>query len=167
MEFRVLDPLEPQQRMELDGGIRYVAMQGWVSVDNHQVYTDFLASAPEQDLRELEAALGRRVRKSQCSDRHAPWRGLSGIYILPGDVPRITDYPCLFTGYVYEDRRTRRANQYRSTRLFVCWRPGQAPPRPLNDVVQLRLLLGAEEATLQEDPAEGVLSLERVDASSL
>ena len=111
---------------ELDGGIRYVAMQGWVSVDNHQVYTDFLASAPEQDLRELEAAVGRRVRKFRCSDRRAPWCGLSGIYILPGDMPRIADYPCMFTGYVYEGRRTRRANQYRSTRLFVRWRPGQA-----------------------------------------
>ena len=108
MEFCVLDPVEPPQRIERsDGYIRTVYMQGWMTMDHYEVYSDFLANVPEQDLRQLETALGRRVRGSLCSDRHAPWCGLSGIYILPTEVPRIVDYPCLFTGYIYEDRRTR------------------------------------------------------------
>ena len=168
MEFCVLDPVEPPQRIERsDGYIRTVYMQGWMTMDHYVVYSDFLANVPEQDLRQLETALGRRVRGSLCSDRHAPWCGLSGIYILPTEVPRIVDYPCLFTGYVYEDRRTRCERRFKSTRLFVCWRPGQEPPRPLDEVVQLRLLLGAADATLPEDPVEGELSLAHVDASSL
>ena len=130
MEFRVLDPVEPPHRMELsDGCIRTVYMQGWITMDHYEVYNDFLANVPEQDLTELETALGRRVRQSLCGDRRAPWRCLSGIYILPTDVPTIVDYPCLFTGYIYEDRRARCDRRYRSTRLFVCWRPGQEPPR--------------------------------------
>ena len=76
-------------------------------------------------------------------------------------------YPCHFTGYIYEDRRTRCDRRYRSTRLFVCWRPGQEPPRPLNEVVQLRLLLGAADPRLPEDPVEGELPLAHVDVSSL
>ena len=43
----------------------------------------------------------------------------------------------------------------------------QAPPQPLNDVAQLRLLLGAAGLNLPEDPAEGELSLAHLDASSL
>ena len=136
-------------------------------MDHYEVYSDFLASVPEQDLRQLETALGHRVRGSLCSDRHAPWFGLSGIYILPTEVPRVVGYPCLFTGYIYEDRRTRCERRFRSIRLFVCWHPGQEPPRPLDEVVQLRLLLGAADPTLPEDPVEGELSLARVDASSL
>ena len=94
IEFGVLDLVEPPQRMELsDGCIRNVYMQGWITTDNYEVCNDFLANAPEQNLTELETALGRRVRKSLCGDRHALWRGLSGIYILPTDVPRIVDYP--------------------------------------------------------------------------
>ena len=168
MEFRVLDPVAPPHRMELsDGCIRNVYMRGWITMDHYEVYNDFVANVSEQDLSELETALGRRMHKSLCGDRHAPWCGLSGIYILPTDVPNIVDYPCLFTGYIHEDRRTRCDRRYRRTRLFVCWRPGQEPPRPLNEVAQLRLLLGAADPTLPEDPAEGELSLERVDASSL
>ena len=134
-------------------------------MDHYEVYSDFLANVPEQDLRELEIALGRRVRGSLCSARHAPWFGLSGIYILPTEVPRVVDCPRLFTGYISEDRRRRCERRFKSTRPFVCWRPGQEPPRPL--VKQLRLLLGAADATLPEDPVEGELSLARVDASSL
>ena len=98
MEFCILDPAEPPQRMERsDGCIRNVYMQGWMTMDHYEVYSDFLANVPEQDLRQLETALGRRVRGSLCSDRHAPWCGLSGIYILPTEVPRVVDYPCLVT----------------------------------------------------------------------
>ena len=150
-----------------DGCVRNVYMQGWMTMDHYEVYSDFLANVPEQHLRELETALGRRVRQSLCSDRHAPWCDLSGIYILPTEVPRVVSYPSLFTGYIYEGRRTRCERRYKSTRLFVCRRPGQEPPRPLNEVQQLRLLLGAADATLPEDHAEGELSLAHVDASSL
>ena len=96
-----------------------------------------------------------------------PLCGLSAIYILPTDVAKIMGYPCLFTGYVYEDRSGRCDRRYRSNRLFVCWRPGQEPPRPRNEVAQLRLLLGAADPTLPEDPLEGELSLAHGDTSSL
>ena len=168
MEFCILDPVEPPHRMERsDGCIRNVYMQGWMTMDRQEVYSDFLANVPEQDLRELETALGRRVRQSLRSDRHAPWCDLSGVYILHTEVCRVVNFPCLFTGYTYEDRRTRCARRYKSTRLFVCWRPGQEQPRPLNEAQQLRLLLGAADPTLPEDPVEGALSLAHIDASSL
>ena len=92
MEFCVLDPVEPPQRIERsDGYIRTVYMQGWMTMDHYELYSDFLANVPEQDLRELETALNHRVRGSLCSDRHAPWFGPSGIYILPTEVSRVVD----------------------------------------------------------------------------
>ena len=70
MEFCVLEPVEPPQRMERsDGCIRNVYMQGWMTMGHYEVYSDFLANVPEEHLRELETALGRRVRESLCSDR--------------------------------------------------------------------------------------------------
>ena len=167
MEFRVLDPVVPPHRMQLsDGRIRNVYMQGRMSLDLHEIYNDFIASTPEQDVRQLVPVLGRPVRKTLCSDRHAPWCGLSSCYILDSDVPNIMG-PYLFVGYVYQDRRTRCERRLRSTRLFVCWRPGQPPPHHLDEVFQLRLLLGAAEAPLPEDPEEGAPSLGRVDVASL
>ena len=90
----------------IEGRIRNVYMQGWLSVDIHQVYNDFLATTPEQDLRELVPMLGRPVRKTQCSDRHAPWYDLFSCYILHSGVPNIMG-PNLFVGYVYRGRRAR------------------------------------------------------------
>ena len=155
--FRVLDPLVPPQRMELDdGGIRMVRMHGWLSLDLHEIYNDFIATTGEQGVRQLAPILGRPVRRALCSDRLAPWCGLPCWYILPTDVPNITDGEYLFVGYVYHDRGTRCPRRLTSTRFFVRWRPGQPPPHHLEDVCQLRLLLGAAEAPLPEDPAEGV-----------
>ena len=60
MEFCVLEPVEPPQRMERsDGYIRNVYMQGWMTMDHYEVYSDFLANVHEQHLRELEPGLGR------------------------------------------------------------------------------------------------------------
>ena len=47
MEFCVLEPVEPPQRMERsDGCIRNVHMQGWMTMDHYEVYSDFLANVP-------------------------------------------------------------------------------------------------------------------------
>ena len=164
--FRVLDPLVPPHRMEHGDIIRMVRMHGWLSLDLHEIYNDFLATTPEQDVRQLEPLLGRPAHRTLCSDRLAPWCGLPSCYILPTDVPNIIG-PYLFVGYVYHDRSARDPRRLTSTRFFVCWRPGQPPPHHLEDVCQLRLLLGAAEAPLPEDPAEGVPSLGRVDVASL
>ena len=163
--FRVLDPVVPPLRMELDYGIRMVRMHGWLTLDLHEIYNDFLATTPEQDVRQL--MLGRPMRRILCGDRLAPWYGLACCIIYHADVPNITDGDYLFVGYVYHDRGTRCPRRLTSTRFFVCWRPGQPPPHHLEDVCQLRLLLGAAEAPLPEDPEEGAPSLERVDVASL
>jgi hypothetical protein len=165
--FRVLDPVVPPHGMEHGDIIRMVRMHGWLSLDLHEIYNDFLATTPEQDVRQLAPLLGRPVHRTLCSDRLAPWCGLPCCYILPTDVPNIIG-PYLFVGYVYHDRGTRCPRRLTSTRFFVCWRPGQPPPHHLEDVCQLRLLLGAAEAPLPEDPPEeGVPSLGRVDVASL
>jgi hypothetical protein len=166
--FYILDGILPAHRMELDDGrIRMVRMHGWLSVDIHEIYNDFIGSTPEQDVSQLAPLLGRPVRRILCGDRMAPWCGLPSCYILPTDVPNITNGDYLFVGYVYRDRGTRDPRRFTSTRFFVCWRPGQPPPHHLEDVCQLRLLLGAAEAPLPEDPVDGVPSLERVDVASL
>ena len=165
--FRMLDPIVPPHRMEHGDCIRMVRMHGSLSLDLHEIYSDFLASTPEQHVRQLAPMQVRPVRKSLCSDGLAPWCGLPCCYILPSDVPNIIgEY--LFVGCVYHDRGTRCPRRLTSTRFFVCWRPGQPPPHHLEDVCQLRLLLGAAEAPLPEDPPEeGVPSLGRVDVASL
>ena len=125
--------------MEHGDCIRMVRMHGWLSLDLHDIYNDFLASTPEQDVRRLAPMLGRPVRRTLCSDRLAPWCGLPCCYILPTDVPNINgEY--LFVGYVYHDRGARCPRRLTSTLFFVCWRPGQPPPHHLEDVCQLRLL---------------------------
>ena len=167
--FRVLDPIVPPHRMELDDGrIRMVRMHGWLTLDLHEIYNDFLATTPEQDVRQL--MLGRPMRRILCNDRLAPWYGLTCCIVYRDDVPLITEGDYLFVGYVYHDRGTRDWRRLTSTRFFVCWRPGQPPPHHLEDVCQLRLLLGVGEAPLPEepeDPADGMPSLERVDVASL
>ena len=164
--FRILDPIVPPHRMELDDGrIRMVRMHGWLSQDLHETYNDFLTT-PEQDVEQL--MLGRPMRRILCYDRLAPWYDLPCCIIYREDVPNITEGDYLFVGYAYHDRGTRDPRRLTSTRFWVCWRPGQPPPHHLEDVCQLRLLLGAAEAPLPEDPpVEDVPSLGRVDVASL
>ena len=143
-----------------------VRMHGWLSRDLHETYNDFLTTTPEQDAGQL--MLGRPMRRILCYDRLAPWYDLPCCIIYREDVPNITEGDYLFVGYAYHDRGTRDPRRLTSTRFWVCWRPGQPPPHHLEDVCQLRLLLGAAEAPLPEDPpADGMPSLERVDVASL
>jgi hypothetical protein len=168
--FRVLDPVVPPHRMELDDGrIRMVRMHGWLSQDLHETYNDFLANTPEQDAGQvvLINPLRRGIR-ILCNDRLAPWYGLPCCIIYREDVPNIVEGDYLFVGYTYHDRGTRDPRRLTSTRFWVCWRPGQPPPHHLEDMCQLRLLLGAAEAPLPEEPpVEDVPSLWRVDVAFL
>ena len=49
--FRVLDPLVPPHRMEHGDIIRMVRMHGWLSLDLHEIYNDFLATTPSRTRR--------------------------------------------------------------------------------------------------------------------
>ena len=167
--FRILDPVVPPHRMELDDGrIRMVRMHGWLSLDLHEIYNDFLANTPEQDAWELSPLVGRLLRMELCYDRLAPWYGLPCVIIHRDEVADITEGNYVFVAYVYQDRGTRNWRMLTSTRLWVCWRPGQPVPDHLDELCQIRLLLGAGEPHLEapEDPVE-MPSLERVDVASL